>query len=244
MSPGFVPAARARGVELMDTGDYVPAELRSNLADLRLYNRWLGGARLVLRELNRMLDERAGAGGAPGALSVLDVGTGSADIPLAIQRWAARRGITAGVEGVDANAEMLAEARLFLSREHNARVRLRQADACMLPHADGSVEYIVSSNFMHHLDDTEALAALREMGRVAARGGIVVDLQRRDSALFNVWMLTRLTTRNRLTRSDGPLSVRRAFTVDEMAKLAREAGLAGARVRSAGPVRMVLTWSQ
>jgi hypothetical protein len=81
------------------------------------------------------------------------------------------------------------------------------------------------------------------MRRVAARGVVAVDLQRSDGAWLNVWLLTRLSTRNRLTRSDGPLSVRRAFTVDEMLDLSRRAGLRGAQVRAAGPVRMVLTWS-
>ena len=236
----FVPQLRADGVEIMDTGDYAPAELRSNLADLRFYNRWLGGARLIRREIARMLE----AGGAGRALSVLDVGTGSADIPIALERWGRSQGLEVRAEGVDSNADILKEARAYLARQDATRVSVRQADACHLPHAARSVDFVVCSNFLHHLDGEEARAALGEMGRVAARGVVAVDLQRSDGAWLNVWLLTRLSTRNRLTRSDGPLSVRRAFTVAEMLDVSRRAGLHGARVRAAGPVRMVLTWSR
>jgi ubiquinone/menaquinone biosynthesis C-methylase UbiE len=238
----FVPALRASGVEIMDSGNYAPAELRSNLADLRFYNRWLGGARLIQKELSRLLAEAGQDAGGP--VRVLDIATGSADIPLALERWGRRRGLDLRAEGVDTNPDIVGEARSYLDSQNAAGVRVRQADACQLPHADRSVDYVVCSNFLHHLEEDEALAALAEMQRVAARGVVAVDLQRRGSAWLNVWLLTRLSTFNRLTRNDGPMSVTRAFTVTEMEALARRAGIVNARVRVAGPVRMVLTWSR
>ena len=99
------------------------------------------------------------------------------------------------------------------------------ARASSIVSASGSVDFVVCSNFLHHLDEREALAALAEMRRVAARGVVAVDLQRSDGAWLNVWLLTRLSTRNRLTRSDGPLSVRRAWTLPEARALLAEAGL-------------------
>jgi hypothetical protein len=61
-------------------------------------------------------------------------------------------------------------------------------------------------------------------------------------AYAGVWLLTHLTTTNRLTRNDGPLSVQRAFTPDEMMSMARKAGMEQAVMRNAGPVRMLMTW--
>ena len=43
---------------------------------------------------------------------------------------------------------------------------------------------------------------------------------------------------NPLPRRDGPLSVRRSYTPEELEALLREAGLHGARVDRKGPVRM------
>lgn len=229
---------RAAEIEIMDAGPYGGDEIRANLADLRFYNDWFGGTRLVTRAVARLL---AGAEGAPpGRLSVLDVATGSGDIPAAVARWLARRGVEALALGVDANADVLEEARRF-HRGRSAPVSLMRADACRLPHPDRSVDVVVCSNFLHHLDAPEAVAALREMGRVARLGLVAVDLMRARAAWLNVWLLTRLTTLNRLTRHDGPLSVHRAFVPDELRAMAAEAGLRQAVVRRAGPVRMVLT---
>lgn len=228
----------AHEIEAVDKGDYDPAELRSNLADLRLYNRWFGGTRIILRELGRM----PGLPGRAGRITLLDVATGSGDIPAEVARWGARRGIVVTAAGLDANPDVLSEASRFQgSRRRPHRAGLMGGEACRLPCADRSVDVVVCSNFLHHLDTPAAVAALREMKRVARAGVITVDLVRGRASLLLVWLLTRLTTGNRLTRNDGPLSVRRAFRPAELAALAREAGLDGARVRRAGLVRMVMT---
>jgi len=233
----------------MDAGGYDAGEIRGNLADLRAYNRWFGGSRLVAREISRMLK---GSAGLPGQLRILDVATGSGDVPAYLARWAASKGLEILAEGLDANADMHHEARTFLdglsgsaARSAAARsVRLLRADALRLPHADGAIDIATCSNFLHHLDGPDAVLALREMKRVSRVGVIVVDLKRDTTAFAAVWAVTRLTTRNRLTRADGPLSVKRAFTPAEMASLARQAGMAGAVVMSDSPIRMVLKWSR
>jgi hypothetical protein len=73
---------------------------------------------------------------------------------------------------------------------------------------------------------------------------VIVDLTRGPIAYAGVWLLTHLTTRNRVTRNDGPLSVQRAFTPDEMMSMARKAGLEQAEMRKTGPVRMLMTWKR
>ncbi len=78
---------------------------------------------------------------------------------------------------------------------------------------------------LHHLDPTVAVAVLAEMARVARRGVVVNDLVRGRLAWLGAWLLTRLRTRNRYTRYDAPLSVRRAYTVAELTALLAAAGL-------------------
>ncbi|HEV2148268.1 MAG TPA: hypothetical protein VGR37_12760, partial [Longimicrobiaceae bacterium] len=84
--------ARAVGAELMDAPEVDRRELETSLDDLRRVNRWLGGTRVVLRYLAGMAD-RTGAA----EITVLDVATGSGDIPLAVARWARGRGLRARV---------------------------------------------------------------------------------------------------------------------------------------------------
>ena len=92
-------APRAGEIEIMDAGGYDEPEIRGNLADLRFYNRWFGGSRLVAREVASLVS--AGVAESPPAagqssrrkLTVMDVATGSGDIPVYLARWAEGRGI-------------------------------------------------------------------------------------------------------------------------------------------------------
>jgi hypothetical protein len=225
-------------IELMDAGPYTRAEMATTLADLRRYNLRFGGWRLMRRAVSGLLAQA----GWPRRVTLLDVATGSGDMPAAFSRWAARRGLDLQAVGMDVKQDVLDEARIYLRRAA-PRVRLVQGDALRLPWADRSIDLVITSTFLHHLDSEEASGALSEMKRVARLGVVAADLVRSRLGWGLVWALTRVTSRNRLTRHDGPLSVRRAFTVAELGDVARRAGLAGVAVRRAGPVRALLVWS-
>lgn len=227
-----------RDIELMDAGPYTQEEIVTSLSDLRLYNLRFGGWRLMRRAVERLLAD----GGWPRRVTLLDIATGSGDMPAALTHWAARRGVEMQAMGLDIKHDILAEARRYLGRAAPG-VGLVQADALHLPHADRSVDLVICSTFLHHLDTGEARQALAEMKRVARLGVVASDLVRSRLAWGLIWGVTHVTSRNRLTRNDGPLSVRRSFTAAEMRALAGEAGLDGASVAQAGPVRTLLTWS-
>jgi len=229
-------SSRCQEIELLDAGPGPGQDIRRNLRDLRFYNAWFGGARRLVREVQAILPEEP----CDDPLTVLDVGTGSADIPARLVRWGRARGMGIHAGGVDTNPRILSEARRHLDRE-GASVSLIRADARHLPVPDGGVDLAICSNFLHHLDSPSAREVIGELVRVSRLGIVVVDLTRSRAALGIVWLLTRLTSRDPITRNDGVLSVRRAFTARELRDLAVEAGLAGARVRRVGPVRMVLS---
>ena len=100
--------------------------------------------------------------------------------------------------------------------------------------------FAVCALTLHHLPPADAAAALAELGRVARHGVLVVDLERSWPAYVGTWLWSRTCTANPLTRHDGPLSVLRAFTPDELRDLATEAGLCAARVGRAPLFRLAL----
>ena len=63
------------------------------------------------------------------------------------------------------------------------------------------------------------------MARVARAGIVVNDLARSWLCVLGAWLLSRLATRNRLSRNDAPLSARRAYSRAELRLLVDEAGL-------------------
>ena len=230
--------SRSGEIEILDSGRYEREELHGNVSDLARYNRRFGTTRRMARAIRDLLSPDDLTAG----FSLLDVGTGLADIPSDLALHFSSRGIPVTAEGIDASEEILEEARRYHGKEPG-RIRLRLGDATDLPYPDGSFDVVICSTFLHHLDAEEAVTALREMGRVSARGIVAIDLVRSRTALACIWLLTRLTSLNRLTRNDGPLSVRRAFTPEELSLAAARAGLEAARVRPLGPARMILTWS-
>jgi hypothetical protein len=93
---------------------------------------------------------------------------------------------------------------------------------------------------LHHFDPPSAIALLAELRRVSRITPVVTDLQRSRLAYTAVFAFTRVFTLNRLTRHDGPLSARRAYTPGEAIELARKAGWTEPSVRNCGVIRMVL----
>jgi ubiquinone/menaquinone biosynthesis C-methylase UbiE len=213
----------AEAAELLDGPLDDPAALEGNLRDLRRINRWLGGATLSITAIEAV---------APGTadLTLLDIGTGGADIPLALVRWATRRGRRLTVVALDSRPEVLAAARRANPAvDRTPGLTLEVGDGTSLPHADGSFDIAHASLLLHHLEPDAAVALLREMGRVARRGVVVNDLERGWLAWLGAWLLGHVLTRNRYTRRDAPLSVRRAYRRDEASALVRAAGLTPVR---------------
>ena len=217
--------------ELLDSPHVKMNDLRANLRDIRWLNRWVGGVAIALRCTDQVT---AGMS----SVRVLDVATGSADIPLALNRWAHHRGLDLEVVGLDISDEILAEARHTVG---SCAIQLVKGDARRLPFDDRTFDVVLCSLALHHLDSIGACSALREMWRVARRAVIVIDLRRSYPAYAGTWMVTRAFARNRMTRHDGPLSVLRAYTPREVGALATAAGLEGWAVRRRWPYRQVLT---
>ena len=211
----------AGAAELLDGPLDDPDALRGNLRDLARINRWSGGTAASRRALERLLAGRT----VPHSL--LDVGTGGADIPLALLDDARRGGRSLRVTGADSRPEILDAARAIDGRLATSDgLELVVTDGRTLPWPDRSFDVVHASLLVHHLEPPEALAFLREAARVARIGVIVNDLVRARHHLVGVRVVLGIGTRNRYTRHDGPLSVRRAYTRMELRAL-----LAGAALR-------------
>jgi SAM-dependent methyltransferase len=222
---------RSDAAELMDGDGFTAAELNANFRDIQRANRWFGGTSAIQNELPELVPDGAEN------LSLLDIATGAADIPIAIQRWCTARGLAANITATDIAPRMLALARTQITEVPG--ISLRQADARALPFASHSFDVVTCSLALHHFDPAGAVQVLREMNRLCVIGFIANDLRRDAIGYGATWLASRLTTRNRLTRHDAPLSIRRAYTPVELRALLDEAGVIDAEVRTLPWFRMV-----
>ncbi len=195
--------------------------LVGNLRDLARLNRLTGGARLSQRAIASLAPDR----GAPIA-TLLDVGTGAADIPMTLLAAARRAGTTLTITATDSRPEVIAAART--ARPAIDRVdglELAIADGRGLPWPDAAFDVAHASMVLHHLEPDDAVAFLRELRRVARIGIVANDLARGRLNWVGAWVLIHATATSRFTRHDGPLSVRRAYTRRELDELIAAAGL-------------------
>src|SRR5688572_247109 len=136
--------------ELMDAPTADPAELRRSLAFIRRVNALLRYNAATLRALADLVGHRAppapGGTAAPAPLSVLDIATGSADLPAGMLAWGRRRGLELRCAGLDLHPTTLA-----IARQWAPQVPLVRGDALRLPFADASFDVATCSMFLHHL---------------------------------------------------------------------------------------------
>jgi hypothetical protein len=218
------PLARAAGAQELLDGPAPFAERARSLDDVARLNGAFGGRLLTLRHVRRLLAHLPRTRPA----TVVDFGTGGADIPRALVRWARRAGRPIRVFALDRDAATLDVARGAVAGY--PEIVLVQADALALPFRPGAVDLAISALTLHHLEPPAATAYLAAMNAVARAGVVVNDLARSRIAWALVWLVTRLLACGRMSRHDGPLSVRRAYTAAEVRGLCARAGLARARV--------------
>ena len=212
-------ARRDHAEELLDAPRHDMAELEQSLGHVAAINRWLGGVRAVTRHIKPLLERK-------GSARILDVATGSADIPYEIAKWARRNGRAVEVVATDVHPQMLEVARKRCARYNE--IVVEHADALNLPYADHSFDVATLSLALHHFEAGDQIRVLQEMARVSAGLVIVNDLERTRANYAGARFLSMTYWRgNRLTRHDGPLSVLRSFTRPELQEIVDRAGLSG-----------------
>ena len=204
-------------VELLDV-PASPSDLEESLSDISRLNRYFGGSWVTRSHLIRLLGEESRR-----PVTILDVGSGGADIPIRLVRWARRRGRRFRLIAVDRDRQILDVARL--RAQAYPEIAFVQADGLHLPVRSGGVDAAISSLTLHHLEPDVAPHLLAEMSRISRIGFVVNDLIRSRVAYALVWVATRLFAWNRISRHDGPLSVLRAYTPGEIRSLAARAGI-------------------
>lgn len=220
---------RHRSFEHLDDPGTDPALRERSLRDVRRANTVLGGANAVLAELRRIMPSLGNEA------SLLDVGTGLADIPVRARRLAARHDVRLTTFGVD-QAETLAAGCGKLVDGSAC------ADARLLPFANSSVDVVICSQVLHHFEDDEIAIVLREMDRVARTAVIVSDLRRSWFAAGGFWLVAWLLGFHAITRHDGVVSVLRGFTTRDLADHVHRSTGHVATVRRHLGYRLTATW--
>ena len=229
-----VPARRVEP-ELMDDPRLDPCAHARALRGLARLNRLSRPDSALWPDLDRACRSSTGP------VRLLDLATGSGDVPLRLLRRARRRGRSLQVDGCDLSPLAIETAQARSRCFGDDAVRFFRHDVITQQLPDG-YDVITCCLFLHHLSQEQAIGLLCEMKRAARRLVIVSDLRRCRTGPAVIGATSRLLTRSRVVHTDAVRSARAAFTMEEAAFMAARAGLDDATIRKGGPYRFVLSW--
>jgi SAM-dependent methyltransferase len=220
--------------ELLDLDEAPFEEVKDSLSDVRRVNRYLSGYRVLLQHAEPFLKNHSDKR----PFTVIDLATGSADQPTELVLLARRLNVPIRVIAIDINRKMLDYAR----EESNEfpEISFVQCDILNLPFEENSFDLAINSLSLHHFSENNAVSIIQALDKLGESGFIVNDLHRSRVAFCSIFILTRILTKNRLTRYDAPVSVMNAFTPLEMRQLAQDAGVKEFEVHRHFPYRIAL----
>lgn len=224
------PALAPLGTELLDDPDADPATVARSLANIARANWWFGGTAAALWGIDQLLRALP----IDRAISLLDIGTGAADLPTAAVRRAARRGRVMRAIGLERSpvAARLATARGFPTV---------LGCAGQLPVRLAAVDIVLISQVAHHLAADAVVELFHSASAVARVGVVVADLRRSEVAVAAFRVGSALLGFDAVTRADGITSVRRGYHTGELTALAARAGQQAHVSRRPG-FRVVAVW--
>ncbi len=213
-------STRSTETELMDDltvhGEVVPKTLK----ELNIINKFLGGNYVTIRGISKLL---LGNGPTEKPIRIADMGCGGGDILKSIANWARKRDLNAELIGIDANPNIIDYAKINSSGYSNIEYRVENVFDS--PGLNGDYDIILSTLFLHHFDYEQSTFLLRKWSRMARIGVVVNDLHRHPMAYHSISLLTNMFSRSYMVKNDGPVSVLRAFSKQELINILKEADI-------------------
>ncbi len=198
----------------MDRPQPVTRELERDLANLRSFNRWFGGHRLLRHFLRRWLTPN-------GKARILDVATGSGDIPRLIVDLARRQNFSVHIDAIDQQASTIEIARRLSAVYPEIDFFCADLFEWNPPEP---YDIVLCSLTLHHFSNDDAVRVLQKIRELSTARILVADLRRARWLTFAVYFVTATIYRDAMTKTDARLSAARAFSFIEMRELAECAG--------------------
>ena len=220
--------------ELMDDPGLDPVAHAHALQGLARLNRIACSDRIPWKAIRRW------AGIRTEPISVLDIATGSGDIPLGLGTRARRSPLDLELHGCDISSVALDHAgkrAQLLDIEFNG---FRQ-DALQEPFGR-QYDVVICNLFLHHLTESDAVRLLEHASKACSGLLLICDLRRDVVGWLLAGVFSQLLTRSPVVHVDALKSVRAGFTPNELDSLSRRAGLSNHVIHRRFPRRMLLEW--
>jgi 2-polyprenyl-3-methyl-5-hydroxy-6-metoxy-1,4-benzoquinol methylase len=201
--------SRSTEMEFLDRPDCDPLLAAASYQFMEMINCYWGGTRTV----RRFLSSEVAGRNTDAPLRVLDIGSGSCDIPLAVSRWANARGIPMQITCLEMADHAVEIARRKIDQTDNSAVRLIQEDVFTYQ-PDRPYDCAIASMCFHHFSDTQIRSLLERLSGFVLRSVLINDLRRSRMASLAAQVM--LAGKMSGVRHDALLSIQRGFKVGEL----------------------------
>ena len=228
--PLFLSHRNPNLVELMDRDDCDLNQLENTYRQFSTINGLLSNWKRIYtqRILPNMPNDNQ-------TYTLLDIGFGGGDIPLAFSKWAKQNGKKLEITAIETDQRAFEFAQTLPA---NPNVSFINCSSTELVSKNSSYDFVISNHVLHHLDEQSIHQILNEAKTLSNHLVIFNDIERSDLGyvLFNVF--SRPLFWNSFITTDGLTSIKRCYTFQELKKLAPK----GWKVKRSFPFRLLLTY--
>ena len=210
--------SRSNDTELMDDFSMKGELLRDTLDKLGSINKWLGGNRVTLNGLRQLLEHQP----KDKVYTIVDIGCGHGDILRLIGDYGRKHDFSFQLIGIDANQDAIDYA-VELSAAYD-ELSFKKLDVFSEEFQAMEYDVVLSTLFLHHLDETEIRSLLQLMSTKAKLGVVVNDLHRHRLA-YGLFKLLGTVISNHMIVQDGLTSILRAFKRKEIEQISNQLNL-------------------
>lgn len=205
---------RSTQIEIMDTFEGTTGELDIILQDINRVNKWLGGYTITLNAVFELLTNNPKE-----SYTILDMGCAEGTMLRKLAIEARRREVSLKLVGVDLNKQALELARLY-SKDF-PEITFMECDILTTDFTHLKIDVVMTTLTLHHFTDNGVIKFVNQFNTMASLGVVINDLQRSRLAFYLFKVFSFFFIRTEIARKDGLLSIRRAFTRDELEGYAR-----------------------
>lgn len=201
---------RSEQMEIMDDLDFHGDEMRNNLDDIRIMNKWFGGNKITLDGLQTLIKNHPKSK----EITILDVGCGDGEMLRICADYANKKGLLFNCVGIDFNQNILdlAEAKSVAY----PNIKFQKVDVFLEESLIPNSDIALCTLFLHHFKDEEIESLLKNILKKVDKGLVINDLHRSRQSFVLFRMLSSLLLKTKTAHHDGLVSIARGFKKPEL----------------------------
>ena len=201
---------RTQETEIMDDFSLQGEELRSALDQIAAINQFLGGNKLTLEGVKKLLNNIDHSK----TIVIADIGCGNGDMLRMLAKYGQKNNLSFKLIGIDANAFTINHARILSNNFKN--IEYQCIDIFSEEFKSIPYDIVLCTLTLHHFTNEEIIDIITIFNKNATMGIVINDLHRSKMAYRLFELICFIFNLNDMGRKDGLVSILRGFKKREL----------------------------